>query len=145
YLYGMVAIIESLWLLSSSSSLLKMQPTEDAQTLFYAKKHTISNLKRLFKSFSKRKPQSNEEIWWLPVPWVSAEGLSKPARKHLRQKNAMLQINQKGHLKGMLFQLAVKHFVIQRRDSHNHLVIEDWASREMHYNQLQKRLKHEWN
>ncbi|GKC24218.1 Rop guanine nucleotide exchange factor 3-like protein [Tanacetum coccineum] len=32
-------------------------------------------------------PQRNEEKWWLPVPCVSAEGLSEPARKHLRQKS----------------------------------------------------------
>ncbi|GKA20041.1 Rop guanine nucleotide exchange factor 3-like protein [Tanacetum coccineum] len=31
-------------------------------------------------------PQRNEEKWWLPVPCVSAEGLSEPARKHLKQK-----------------------------------------------------------
>ncbi|GKD38259.1 peptidyl-prolyl cis-trans isomerase CYP21-4, partial [Tanacetum coccineum] len=50
---------------------------------------------------------------------------------------------QKGHFKGMLFQRVVKHFVIQGGDSDNHSVIEDWTSREKHYNQLEKRLKHE--
>ncbi|KAL8191970.1 hypothetical protein R6Q57_028091 [Mikania cordata] len=50
---------------------------------------------------------------------------------------------QKGHFKGMLFQRVVKHFVIQGGDSDNHAAIEDWTSREKHYNQLEKRLKHE--
>nr|XP_043620900.1 peptidyl-prolyl cis-trans isomerase CYP21-4-like [Erigeron canadensis]XP_043620901.1 peptidyl-prolyl cis-trans isomerase CYP21-4-like [Erigeron canadensis] len=50
---------------------------------------------------------------------------------------------QKGHFKGMLFQRVVKHFVIQGGAIDNHAVIEDWTSREKHYNQLEKRLKHE--
>ncbi|KAK1420446.1 hypothetical protein QVD17_22053 [Tagetes erecta] len=50
---------------------------------------------------------------------------------------------QKGHFKGMLFQRVVKHFVIQAGNSENQDVIEDWTSREKHYNQLEKRLKHE--
>ncbi|XP_076885211.1 peptidyl-prolyl cis-trans isomerase CYP21-4-like [Bidens hawaiensis] len=50
---------------------------------------------------------------------------------------------QKGHFKGMLFQHVVKHFVIQGGDSDNQAVIEDWTSREKHYNQLDKGLKHE--
>ncbi|KAK9076536.1 hypothetical protein SSX86_004870 [Deinandra increscens subsp. villosa] len=50
---------------------------------------------------------------------------------------------QKGHFKGMLFQRVVKHFVIQGGNSENHDVIEDWTSREKHYNQLENRLKHE--
>ncbi|KAJ0589802.1 putative peptidylprolyl isomerase [Helianthus annuus] len=50
---------------------------------------------------------------------------------------------QKGHFKGMQFQRVVKHFVIQGGNSENQAVIEDWTSREKHYNQLEKRLKHE--
>ncbi|KAK1408917.1 hypothetical protein QVD17_41076 [Tagetes erecta] len=50
---------------------------------------------------------------------------------------------QKGHFKGMLFQRVVKHFVIQGGNSENPAVIEDWTSRDKHYNQLEKRLKHE--
>lgn len=47
--------------------------------------------------------------------------------------------SQKGHFKGMLFQRVVKHFVIQGGETDNHSVIEDWTSREKHYNQLEKR------
>nr|XP_043629217.1 rop guanine nucleotide exchange factor 3-like isoform X2 [Erigeron canadensis] len=32
------------------------------------------------------RPRRKEEKWWLPVPCVSAEGLSEMAKKHLRQK-----------------------------------------------------------
>ncbi|GJT86987.1 G-type lectin S-receptor-like serine/threonine-protein kinase [Tanacetum coccineum] len=168
YLYGVVAIMESMWLLSSSSSLLKcLVRDSDSSFYLYWKGKCNPSSQSVEKTATSRNPQRNEEIWWLPVPWVSAEGLSEPARI-LRQKRhvanqvheATMTINnsilsdmeipctftasfpEKGHLKGMLFQRAVKHFVIQRRDSDNHLVIEDWASREMHYNQLQRAAFH---
>ncbi|GKA41100.1 hypothetical protein Tco_0733693 [Tanacetum coccineum] len=110
YLYGVVAIMESMWLLSSSSSLLK-------------------NVSVWF-----RDRDSSFNVW---------KGKCNPSSQSVEKTGSLKFVrSQKGHLKGMLFQRAVKHFVIQRRDSDNHLVIEDWASREMHYNQLQRAAFH---
>ncbi|GKA03826.1 hypothetical protein Tco_0676607, partial [Tanacetum coccineum] len=98
YLYEVVAIMESLWLLSSSLSLLKGYILEDETRLlikgWVAHRSSLAvaaDCKGLNSSLWKNtydrefekvndyiyyvrsnlKPPRNEEKWWLPVPWVS--------------------------------------------------------------------------
>ncbi|KAL6515913.1 hypothetical protein OROGR_019218 [Orobanche gracilis] len=58
--------------------------------------------------------------------------------------NEFVESCQKGRLRGILFNLVIKNFVIQGGgDINGHESTEDWTSRGKHYNQLDTSLKHE--
>lgn len=54
-----------------------------------------------------------------------------------------IDLCQKGHFKGMLFNRVIKHYVIQAGDAQRAGATEDWTLRGKHYNHLDSSLKHE--
>ncbi|KAF5462401.1 hypothetical protein F2P56_018408 [Juglans regia] len=54
-----------------------------------------------------------------------------------------IELCQKGHFKGMLFNRVIKHYVIQAGNAQGVGATEDWTSKGKHYDHLDTSLKHE--
>jgi len=54
-----------------------------------------------------------------------------------------IDLCQKGHFNGMLFNRVMKHYVIQAGDNQRERATEDWTSRGKDYSKLDSSLKHE--
>nr|GEZ17889.1 Rop guanine nucleotide exchange factor 2 [Tanacetum cinerariifolium] len=73
-------------LIKLDALLIEILESFQATEFWYDEQVSMSRNARTGSFRQTPQPQRNEEKWWLPVPCVSAEGLSEPARKHLRQK-----------------------------------------------------------